>query len=203
MHRLTSQEDSTAGTLDLTRRIGNITLHAPSQESASYVVCDNEHDLGQLKTCIQTVIKSASSEQKGIVFLDCEGRDLGRVGGRLGLVQLGIENDIYLVDVIAFPETIPTVKDILENPVLEKVVWDGRSDYSELWHGHEIRIDPVIDLQLVQAYKSSGGYPGRNGFISLTGMATAFSKLSLREQRDAGIDLHRLSMGMHPTLLGI
>ena len=29
------------------------------------------------------------------VFLDCEGRDLGRHGGKLGLVQLGIEEEIY------------------------------------------------------------------------------------------------------------
>jgi 3'-5' exonuclease len=150
--------------------------------------------LDQLTTHIEAVTKSASANDKKVIFLDCEGRDLGKSGGKLGLVQLGIESEIYLVDVIAFPKTINVVKDILENPVLEKVVWDGRSDYAELWHGHGIDLNPVLDLQLVHVYKFSGGLPGPRGFIALTGMSTAFSRLNSRE-RSTCVDADRMTRG--------
>ena len=38
------------------------------------------------------------------IFLDCEGHDLGKVGGKLGLVQIGVDDTVYLVDVIKYPK---------------------------------------------------------------------------------------------------
>ena len=35
------------------------------------------------------------------IFLGCEGRDLGSANGKLNLVQIGIGEHVYLVDVIA------------------------------------------------------------------------------------------------------
>jgi hypothetical protein len=37
----------------------------------------------------------------------------------------------------------------LENPRLRKYMWDGRSDCSELHHGHGIVLNGVANLQLV------------------------------------------------------
>jgi len=165
-------------------------------EASSYILCDNQGRLDQLKTHIEAVTNLASADEKAVIFLDCEGRDLGRIDGKLGLVQLGIESKIYLIDVIAFPKAIAIVKEILEDPVLEKIVWDGRSDYAELWHGHGIDLNPVIDLQLVQVYRLCGGSPGPKGFIALMGMSTAFSRLNFRER--ICIDLDRLTTGL-PT----
>jgi len=56
---------------------------------------------------------------------------------------------------IEFPDSLIHLKEILEHPQVQKVVWDGRSDYSEFWHGHRIRMRPVLDFQLVDVYRYS------------------------------------------------
>ena len=58
---------------------------------------------------IETVTNLASADDKMVIFLDCEGCDLGWVDGQLGLIQLGIEIEIYLIDVIALPKAITIV----------------------------------------------------------------------------------------------
>jgi len=67
------------------------------------------------------------------IFVDCEGRDLGRTDGKLGLVQLALEDEIYRVDIVEIVESLKVLKMILEHEKFEKVLWDGRSDYAELW----------------------------------------------------------------------
>lgn len=128
------------------------------------------------------------------IYLDCEGRDPGRLGGKLGLVQLGIETDVYLVDVITYPEALDSLKTILEDTRLEKVVWDGRSDYCELWHGHGIELRSPVDLQPVRVYEVCNGRPGPNGFIMLQGMGKVFqSKAAVA--RNSGINKTRFEDG--------
>jgi len=149
---------------------------------------------------IEAITNLASADDKMVIFLDCEGRDLGPVDGKLGLIQLGIESEIYFIDVIALPIAITIVKEILEDHVIEKVMWDGRSDYADLWHGHGIDLNPVIDLQLVQVYRLSRDNPGPRGFITLTGMSTAFSKLNFRER--VCVDLDGLTTVLPPCWVG-
>lgn len=146
--------------------------------TAGHIYCDDRESLKQFADHIKN-LKDSSEEPR--VYLDCEGRDLGRVNGKLGLVQIGVEEKVYLIDVIVYPESIETVKEILEDAEIEKVVWDGRSDYSELWHGHRIALSPVLDLQLVQVYEKTGGRPGPRGFITLEGMSTAFLRHDLSD----------------------
>jgi len=104
-----------------------------------------------------------------------------------------VENEIYLVDVITYPKSIDTLKRILEDPLLQKVVWDGRSDYSELWHGHGIAMEPVLDLQLVRIYQVCDGRAGPSGFIKLEGMSRVFENLSYYIRRSSGVDTVRLA----------
>jgi 3'-5' exonuclease len=158
--------------------------------SPSFIYCDNERQITRLVQHIDSLLSTTAN--KIPVFLDCEGRDLGRIDGKLGLVQLGVEAEVYLIDVIDFPGCFPFLKTILENPNLEKIMWDGRSDYSELWHGHDISIKPVIDLQLVHVYESTGGRPGREGYIMLKGMTKTFQSLPMWTRKDSEIDHERL-----------
>ena len=90
------------------------------------------------------------------VFLDCEGRDLGCVGGALSIISLGTpQGSIYLVDVLAFQQPPLTFDDL--NPILSilkgtdvmKIIWDGRNDYLELQETLGVNIEYVLDLQLV------------------------------------------------------
>jgi len=131
------------------------------------------------------------------IFLDCEGLDLGCLGGELGLIQLGVENIVYLVDVIAYPESLVSLKPILEDPLLKKVVWDGRSDYSELWNGHGIKLTSPVDLQLVRVYEKCRGVAGADGYIMLEGMGKVFSSKA-GIARESGINQTRFAQGLPP-----
>jgi hypothetical protein len=110
-------------------------------------------------------------------MLDCEGRSLGDQNGKLGLIQIGVETTTYLVDVILLPSAISSLKTYLENPRLTKYVWDARSDYSELLHGHGITIKGLVDLQLLYVH-TTGLFP-RGEIIYLTSMSNAAAKLSV------------------------
>jgi len=109
-------------------------------------------------------------------MLDCEGRSLGDQNGKLGLIQIGVETTTYLVDVILLPSALSSLKTYLENPRLTKYVWDARSDYSELLHGHGITIKGLVDLQLLHVH--TGPFPG-DKIIYLTSMSNAAAKLSV------------------------
>ena len=119
---------------------------------------------------------------------------MGRIGGKLGLVQLGVENEVYLVDIIAYPEALISLKNILENPRLQTVVWDGRMDYCELWHGHGIELKLPVDLQLVRVYERCGGRAGPQGFIMMEGMGKVFSSKPLAVVH-SGINQQRFEEG--------
>lgn len=119
---------------------------------------------------------------------------MGRIGGKLGLVQLGVENQVYLVDVIAYPEALVSIKRFLEDPRLQKVVWDGRMDYCELWHGHGIKLRSPLDLQLVRVYETCNGLAGPQGYMTLEGMGKVFSS-KRAVVRDSGLNQRRFNEG--------
>jgi hypothetical protein len=122
-------------------------------------------------------IIDSSTIKKPFIFLDCEGRELGARNGKLALIQIGIGEAIYLVDIIIFSEAVPMLKKYLEDPNLLKYVWDGRSDYSELRHGHGITLQGLVDLQLVYIY-ATGNAPSSGRAIRLTGLTDAAENLN-------------------------
>lgn len=188
-------------------RLQNMTIaFSPSasinqNSSPDYILCDSAFHLQTLAAHIERVSKA--SNERVPIFLDCEGRDLGREGGKLGLVQLGVEREVYLVDVIVYPESLDTLKNILEDPNLVKVVWDGRSDYCELWFGHGIALSPLIDLQLLRIYEMCGGVARNPGkYIKLEGMGKTFETAPEAVLRDSGIDMANFVQGFSILHLG-
>jgi hypothetical protein len=89
----------------------------------------------------------------------------------------------------------------LEDPNIDKVMWDGRSDATELWCSHKIALGPVIDLQLIRVYVSQGGRPGPRGYMKLEGMGKVFEQSSPSVQLESGIDMGRFTKGLHPMHL--
>ncbi|TDL16867.1 hypothetical protein BD410DRAFT_730761 [Rickenella mellea] len=86
------------------------------------------------------------------IILDCEGQQLGMVDGELSLIQLGTPNAqrVYLIDAVVLDRSsLQPVLDLLADEGKRKVVWDGRQDYSELYHGLGTPICNVLDLQIV------------------------------------------------------
>lgn len=72
------------------------------------------------------------------VFLDCEGLNLGAVGGSLSLVNIATsEGQVYVVDVVAFDsdegrEELEPLFELLKSAEIKKVTFDARMDASEL-----------------------------------------------------------------------
>jgi exonuclease 3'-5' domain-containing protein 1 len=99
--------------------------------------------------------------QHSHIILDCEGRTLGAAGGKLSLLNLGVSQEdddgdehlsIFVIDVLAFQKNkavhLAPIFDILKSEDIFKVVFDGRMDSSELLHGHGVKLNNVLGLQL-------------------------------------------------------
>ena len=157
-------------------------------ESHSYLLCNNRTRFEQFSSVIEELTSTPDPWRKPFVFLSCEGRDVGRVGGRLGLVEIGVKEDIYLLDVLTYSRNLEVLKSLCENDKIEKILWDGRNVVSELWHGHEIALKAPLDLQLVHVYEQTGGRLAPRGFLRAESMSTAFLNLDAEAHETAGLD---------------
>lgn len=79
------------------------------------------------------------------IFLDCE---FVESNSQFRLIQIGIGDVIYLVDVVALPETPDKLKPFLSDPQLVKYVWDARRHFSEWKNGNGVTLRGLVDLQL-------------------------------------------------------
>jgi hypothetical protein len=118
----------------------------PHIHSMAYTLCDSEASL-------QTAVDYLSGHH---LVLDCEGKDLGRRGGALGLISLArSDNDdsIFLLDPLSLDATSPAMiklLSILSNPNTYKIVWDGRMDAIALLEKYGVVLAGVLDLQLAE-----------------------------------------------------
>lgn len=114
---------------------------------------------------------------------------------------MGIKDDIFLLDVLTYGKNLEVVKEILENPEVDKIMWDGRFGVAELWHGHEISVKSVIDLQLVHVYEKTGGRIAPRGFLPAESLESAFSNLEPEVHESTGMDMTAFHRSFRP--LGI
>ncbi|KIY69413.1 hypothetical protein CYLTODRAFT_442664 [Cylindrobasidium torrendii FP15055 ss-10] len=102
---------------------------------------------------VQT-LANAIERLRGVtsIGMDCEGQNLGITGGSLSILALrpiGKDETTYLFDFLYFSDAeLRPLFDILEDEAILKLVWDGRQDFSELIHGHNVELRNVLDLQL-------------------------------------------------------
>ena len=167
-------------------------------ESPSYILCSSHDRLEQVSLILKALTEGPHPWQKPHIFLCCEGRHLGRGGGRLGLIQLGVKDDIFLLDTLTYGKNLEVVKEILENPAVDKVMWDGRFGVAELWHGHEISVESVIDLQLVHVYEKTGGRIAARGFLPVEAMESAFSNLDTQVHDSTEMDMKAFHRSLLP-----
>ncbi|KZT38431.1 hypothetical protein SISSUDRAFT_1119622 [Sistotremastrum suecicum HHB10207 ss-3] len=119
----------------------------------AFLLCDNQQTL-------QGVV--ATLRRASAIILDCEAQDIGYVGGQLSVISLGVAGSllsskrrgrqyhpVFLVDVLAFSRRqLRSLYDILEDENVTKVVFGGRHDFTELYHGQGVYMKGVIDLQI-------------------------------------------------------
>lgn len=152
-----------------------------------YVFCDNEASLQIALTAIQ-----ATSQN---IILDCEGLNLGQQGGTLSLITLrttGLAPQIFIIDVIGIGITpLRPLFDLLESPALHKVVFDGRMDYSALYHEHGVTLDGLLDLQLADI--QSRTLRGEDMNNQLRRLSPYLYKREISSQRTSYTSVQKLS----------
>lgn len=104
---------------------------------------------GAILTAALPVLQGCST-----LILDCEGLQLGERGGSLSLVTLRTTAPspvrTYIIDIVSLPRTsLEPVFDILRSSNVCKVLFDGRMDYSALYHGHGVEMNNLLDIQLI------------------------------------------------------
>jgi hypothetical protein len=102
---------------------------------------------------------------------------IGSTDGDLSILQIGLPLKTYIVDAITSPEDINKLGRYLRDRKLRKVVWDGRLGYSELWHRYGIRLENVLDLQLVYLHERYD--VAQRKCVPLNGKVTAIKEKKL------------------------
>lgn len=125
-------------------------------------------------------MESLSSDPDPMMFLEFQGKGLGSTDGDLSLLQIGLTSKTFIVDAIAFDDNIPSLASFLQNRNIRKIVWDGRLGYSELWHRYAIRLENVLDLQLVYLHERFDVTQRKS--IPLNGKLTAIKEKKLISQ---------------------
>ncbi len=93
------------------------------------------------------------------LVVDCEGDQLGCRGGRLSLLTItpiraaSDHVPTYIFDFLRLKrKNVRRVFDLLRDASRVKIVFDGRMDYSALWHEYNVPIVGVIDMQLADLH---------------------------------------------------
>jgi len=115
-----------------------------------------------IKTHKYTVCDSVKSIQAGVealskspfLILDCEGKNLGGIGGALSLICIGTARAerIFIFDALALHKAKRATQDLwnlLNDAKVIKYMWDGRMDAMELLETG-VRLQGVMDLQIVE-----------------------------------------------------
>lgn len=116
------------------------------RKSLDTIYCKDESTFSELLRSLEVVTVEP-------ILLDFQGKSLGSTDGDLSLLQIGLPTKTYVVDAVALDGFIPKIAPYLQSRAIRKVVWDGRLGYSELWHRYGIRLENVLDLQLVYLHE--------------------------------------------------
>jgi hypothetical protein len=187
---------------DVTERMTSMSVNTSSgttESKNSFHYCHDETTYKKFHDHITSYTQTSGKT----IYVDCEGPNLGREDGLLVLIQVGVEKEVYLIDVIAYPESLTTLKGILEDDKIDKVMWDCRSDAAEMWFGHGITLTSVIDAQLIQVNRDqthANQVYGRRWWepkrrVTLSGMAPTFERSNKTVHLDSGINMERFFEG--------
>jgi exonuclease 3'-5' domain-containing protein 1 len=109
------------------------------------VLCADDSSLTDAVTILQ---------RSTTIIIDCEGYQLGCADGKLSIISLRaivpVSSKIFLIDTIALgADSLGPLFGILQLPSITKVVFDGRMDFTELYHTYGVKMEGVLDIQLV------------------------------------------------------
>jgi exonuclease 3'-5' domain-containing protein 1 len=145
----------------------------------AFTLCENEDSV---KSAL-TILKDAS-----VVAFDCEGQDLGQEGGKLSLISLRVIQPLFSTTNFLFDAVKLTtmmlrpVFDLLESTDIQKIVFDGRMDYSCLFHDYGVSLANVLDIQLADIKSRATRGEGENAQMARLHKAVRPGELSANRQ---------------------
>jgi hypothetical protein len=155
-------------------------------KSEPHILCNTDSICGEALPALRS---------SPTLILDCEGRDLGTVGGALSIIILRTttaDPQTYLIDVKSLSTTtLNGVFDLLSSPKIQKIVFDGRADFSAFYHEYGIELYNVIDVQLVDI--KSRRARGEKSNEHLKRLCGAFAPREVWKNRDLYEQVHKLS----------
>ncbi|KAJ7588341.1 ribonuclease H-like domain-containing protein [Mycena floridula] len=115
--------------------------------TSDYTLCNND-------AAAQSV--HATMTDWKIIAVDCEGKKLGTKNGQLSLITVctipspGVESgSTFIFDVLGLSKVaLRPLFDILESESVVKVMFDGRKDFSALYHEQSVTLRNVLDMQI-------------------------------------------------------
>jgi len=126
--------------------IQNKIISTGLKETSHYGYIDTE---GKFNIAIEEIRQAI---QKGeTIAVDCEGVELSRFGS-VTLVNIAVRGQVYLIDVLKIGNTAYDggLRSILEDRSIQKLMFDCREDADALKHLHNVRLDGVLDVQLLE-----------------------------------------------------
>ncbi|KAL0570338.1 hypothetical protein V5O48_011635 [Marasmius crinis-equi] len=144
---------------DLANALGQLSVSSKPKPPRDVSLCDTQASFDEAITRLNTF---------AAIIFDCEGEQLGTVGGALSLVVLRgvpasrsepVTTFIFDIPQLSGPAiecTLEPLLDILSSSSIQKVVFDGRMDFSAIWFGYGVELRNVIDLQVVDVKKRTG-----------------------------------------------
>jgi exonuclease 3'-5' domain-containing protein 1 len=112
-------------------------------ESENIVLVDNESQLEETFVAIRS---------HKLIGVHCEGDESLSRDGTMTILALKTSDQSYLFDVMKLGQSVfeKGLKDILEDEDIVKLMFDSREDSDALWHLFNVKVNNVLDLQLMQ-----------------------------------------------------
>ena len=159
------------------------------------MACENANDYDYKLVNDETGLKDAISELKGkiaerntLLAVDCEGDSLSRQGA-LTIITVATEEKVFIFDVLKLGQLVFTsgLGEILEDKSREKLTFDCRQDSDALWHQFKVRLNGVLDLQLLEViYRREN--PTADPTVDAPRFSTANTPGGRRNRRSQRID---------------
>ena len=112
--------------------------------TTSYIFCTT---VNAVERSLQTL------HEADFLVVDCEGRELGTRNGSLSTIAIGTSerSEIFVFDAVVLSHAaLAPVLELLSDPNVTKIVWDGRMDFLEIFHTYGRRIENALDMQIVE-----------------------------------------------------
>ena len=105
----------------------------------------------------------------------------------MSIIQIGLPAKTYIIDAIALDAQIPMLAPFLSDRNIRKIAWDARLGYSELRHRYKVRMQNVLDLQLVYLHERYD--VSAQKCVPLSGKLTAIKEKKLLSPAAVEIEL--------------